>query len=223
MLSDQNIYIKQLNLEEARAVYIGHSHQDFPSDELKPFSMIEKLWNNKCYFGYGFYEADGKNEVSAFSETAEIKPSEHILRAYAFLMADDSTNMLLLDYFAVCEEARGKGYGSAALNLLKENCIDWDGILFEVEDETGAESEEEKLIRRRRIAFYEKSGVIMTDTKSHVFGVDYKLMVMPLASEAAGEHIDEKLTSMYKLMLPKMVFEREFQLRYEYINGDPEY
>lgn len=195
MLSTQNIYIKQLNLEEARAVYIGHSHRDFPTDELKPFSMIEKLWNNKCYFGYGFYEP------------------ESILRAYAFLMADDSTNMLLLDYFAVCEEARGKGYGSAALDLLKENCMDWDGILFEVEDETCTEDQEEKLIRRRRIDFYEKCGVIMTDTKSHVFGVDYKLMVMPLGGESAGEHIDEKLTSMYKRMLPKSVFEREFRLR----------
>ena len=207
MLSDWNIYIKPLELEEARAVYIGHAHQDFPSDELKPFSMIEKLWNNRCYFGYGFYETDGNNE------TTEIKSSEPVLRAYAFLVADDSTNMLLLDYFAVCEESREKGYGSYALSLLKENCMDFGGILFEVEDDTCTEDEEEKVIRRRRIAFYEKCGVIMTDTKSHVFGVDYKLMVMPLADKDSVRQIDEKLTSMYKLMLPKSVFESVFRLR----------
>ena len=32
MLSAQNIFIKKLDLEEARAVYIGSAHRDFPSD-----------------------------------------------------------------------------------------------------------------------------------------------------------------------------------------------
>lgn len=195
MLSPQNIYIKSLKLDEAKGVYIGNAHRDFPSDELKPFSMIEKLWINMCYFGYGFYD------------------SENILRAYAFFVADRSKKMLLLDYFAVCENSRGKGFGSAALALLKEKCMEWDGILFEVEDDTCADSEEERLVRRRRIAFYEKCGVVMTDTRSHVFGVDYKLMVMPIANETAGERLDEKLSSMYRVMLPKNVFESVFRLR----------
>lgn len=194
MSSTRNIYIKPLTLYEAKAVYIGNAHRDFPSNELKPFSMIERLWNRGCYNGYGFYEAD-------------------ILRAYAFLMADGYTNMLLADYFAVCEDARGKGYGAEALALLKETCMERNGIIFEVEDEDSAKSEEEILIRRRRIAFYEKCGVVMTDVRSHVFGVDYRLMVMPLADRDAGEGIGEKLTSLYKLMLPKWEFDSVFRLR----------
>ncbi|MCH5255947.1 MAG: GNAT family N-acetyltransferase [Lachnospiraceae bacterium] len=194
MSSTRNIYIKPLTLDEAKAVYIGNAHRDFPSDELKPFSMIERLWNRWCYFGYGFYEDD-------------------ILRAYAFLLADDSTNMLLLDYFAVCENARGKGYGAEALALLKEHCMEWDGIIFEVEDDTCAESDEERQIRLRRISFYEKCGVVMTDVRSHVFGVDYRLMVMQLAAKDAGERIGEKLTSMYKIMLPKSDFDSVFRLK----------
>ena len=198
MLSPQNIYIKPLELDEAKGVYLANAHRDFPSDELKPFSMIEKLWNNRCYFGYGFYEPE---------------ETEPVLRAYAFLMADKFKNMLLLDYFAVCENARGKGYGSASLDMLKESCKEWDGILFEVEDDTCADSEEERLVRSQRIAFYEKCGVVMTGTRSHVFGVDYKLMVMPLASDAAGDKLDEKLISMYRIMLPKHVFDSVFRLR----------
>lgn len=209
MSSNRNIYIKPLNLEEARAVYIGNAHRDFPSDELKPFSMIEKLWNNKCYFGYGFYET----EIQEKCDEDETEKPEDVLRAYAFLMADKSENMLLLDYFAVCEAARGNGYGTAALALLKEGCMEWGGMIFEVEDEDSAESEEEKLIRKNRIAFYEKCGVIMTDIKSHVYGVDYKLMVMALASDTAGERLDEKITSIYKLMLPRYVFDSVFRLR----------
>ena len=201
MSSTQNIYIKPLQLEEARTVYIGHAHRDFPSNELKPFSMIEKLWNNDCYCGYGFYEVTSNGEM------------EHKLRAYAFTMADTTANMLLLDYFAVCEESRGKGYGGAALALLKEDCMEWDGIIFEVEDDETANSEEERKQRRRRIAFYEKNGVIMTKEKSRAFGVDYKLMVMPLGDEKAEIQLGEKLAAVYRKMLPDAVFKEQFQLR----------
>ena len=199
MLSAQNIYIKSLDLEEARAVYIGSAHRDFPSDELKPFSMIEKLWNRGCYRGYGFYEKAGDRGDK--------------LRAYAFTMADSDTNMLLLDYFAVCEEARGKGYGSIALSLLKDACMEWDGIMFEVEDTAFAKNEEERLTRSQRIAFYEKNGVVMTDARSHTFGVDYMIMVMPLGNATAGQKIGEKLAAIYKKMLPNEIFMREFALR----------
>lgn len=190
------IYSKKLLVEEARAVYIEYAHQDFPSNELKPFSMIEKLCSNGCYECYGFYRQE-----------------DNKLCAYAFLMADADTNMLLLDYFAACEKFRGNGYGAAALELLKQDYTMWDGIIFEVEDDDTADSEEEELIRRRRIAFYEKNGVVMTNNRSHAFGVDYKLMVMNLGSQAAGEQMDEKITSVYKKMLPEKVFLEMFRLR----------
>ncbi len=203
MLSNRkrNLLIKRLELEEARAVYIGHAHRDFPSDELKPFSMIEKLWNNGCYYGYGFYEA---GDDPAF---------ESVLRAYAFMAADTVYNMLLLDYFAVCENDRGKGYGSAALALFKEECESRAGIIFEVEDDECSKSQKERHIRQRRIAFYEKNGVEMTAVRSYAFGVDYKLMVMDLGVGNAKESLDEKLSHIYRIMLPKPVFDREFRIR----------
>lgn len=196
MLSTQNIYIKKLLLEEARAVYIGHAHRDFPSDELKPFSMIEKLWEMGCYHAYGFYEEAGD-----------------ALRAYAFIMADKDTETLLVDYFAVCEGGRGKGYGAAALALLKETCMEWDGIIFEVEDVDSAASDEERQTRRRRISFYENNGVIMTDTRSFAFGVDYRLMVMPLKSGMAAGQVGEKLSAIYKKMLPEHIYKKAFGIR----------
>ena len=54
---------------------------------------------------YGFYERrKGQREET--------------LCAYAFLLADYKRKMLLLDYFAVCGQLRGSGYGSHA--ALKE-------------------------------------------------------------------------------------------------------
>lgn len=197
MSSTWNIYVKPLDLREAKAVYIGHAHQDFPQNELKSFSMIEDLWNKGFYRGYGFYEHTDKE----------------ILRGYAFTMADSDVHMLLVDYFAICEEARGKGYGGEALALLKENCTDWDGIIFEVEDDESAESEEEKVLRQKRIAFYEKNGVEMTNDRSFAFGVDYKLMVLPVAKSDAGEGVGEKLSSIYQKMLSQQVFQTIFRLR----------
>lgn len=196
MSSNLHIYSKKLSLEQARAVYIGNAHRDFPGDELKPFSMIEILHGNGCYECYGFYQQENDE-----------------LCAYAFLMKDADTKMLLLDYFAVCEKLRGKGYGTASLQMLKRDLTDWNGIIFEVEDDEEAASDEEALIRKRRIAFYENNGVVMTDERSYVFGVDYKLMVLSLADKAAGEHMKEKITSVYKKMLPKKVFLEMFKLR----------
>lgn len=196
MSSLQNIYIKELGIEEARAVYIGHAHRDFPSDELKPFSMIEKLWHKGCYKSYGFYDRVGDG-----------------LRAYAYTMADNDTGMLLLDYFAVCEKLRGKGYGAEALALLKGACAEWNGMIFEVEDEETAETENVKKIRERRISFYQKNGVIMTDIRSFAFGVDYRIMVLPLGNEAAADDIGDKLSAIYYKMLPEDIYQKMFRIK----------
>lgn len=196
MSLNRRIYIKLLSLEEAGTVYAGHMHRDFPPSEIKPFSMIEDLWKKGLYRCYGFYEkADDK------------------LRAYAFTMTDTDVNMLLLDYFAVCKEARGKGYGSAALALLKENCLEWDGIIVEVEDDDTTDDTEEKQLRRRRIAFYERNGVRMTAARSFAFGVDYKLMTVILGNERAEERVGEKLASVYKKMLSENTYRTMFHLR----------
>ena len=181
---------------EARAVYLGRGHHDFPANELKPFSMIERLMDSGCYECCGFYEKESDE-----------------LCAYAFMLADSDTNMLLLDYFAVCEEVREKGYGSAVLGLLKEDYTKWGGMIFEVEDDDTADTEEEKQLRQRRIAFYERNGVVMTKQKSWAFGVDYKLMAMSLGGIVTEDNVGYFLESMYRKMLPENIFREQFRLR----------
>lgn len=196
MSSIQNIYSRPMQPAEARAVYIGRGHRDFPANELKPFSMIEKLMSDGCYECCGFYEKDGDR-----------------LCAYAFMMADKETNMLLLDYFAVCEEVREKGYGSVALNLLKADYMNWDGMIFEVEDDDTAETAEERLLRQRRIAFYERNGVVMTKQRSRAFNVDFRLMTMELGGKLRGDNVGYFLESIYRKMLPENIFKEQFLLR----------
>ncbi len=192
----RNIYSRPMQSTEARAVYIGRGHRDFPSNELKPFSMIMSLMNSGCYECCGFYDK-----------------ADDSLRAYAFMMADKETNMLLLDYFAVCEEVRGKGYGSVALELLKADYMNYDGMLFEVEDDDAAETEAEMQLRRRRISFYERNGVVMTEQRSCAFGVDFRLMVMNLGKTSEENDIGYLIASMYQKMLPENIFKEQFLLR----------
>lgn len=192
----RNIYSKPMQRDEAGAVYAKHGHRDFPPDELKPFSLIGKLMDSGCYECCGFYDKENDD-----------------LCAYAFMMADADTNMLLLDYFAVCEEVRQKGYGSAAIELLKEDFTKWDGMIFEAEDDDAADTESEKRVRQRRIAFYEKNGVVMTGQKSSAFGVDFKLMVMNLGNVATENNVGYFLEGIYRKMLPENLFREQFRLR----------
>lgn len=196
MSSTQSIYSKLLQLEEIKTIHKEHMQCDFPPDEIKPFRLIRKLWNNGCYKCYGFYSNEDDK-----------------LHAYAFTMADDTGNMLLLDYFAVCSGDRGKGYGSQALMLLKEACRECAGMIIEVEDDDSAAAEKEKAVRRRRISFYERNHVRMTAEKSTAFGVDYKLMILPIGNERAEENLGEKLASIYRRMLPEQIYKMAFRLR----------
>lgn len=195
MSSIQNLYSRPMQLEEAREVYFGRGHRDFPSNELKPFPRIELLVNSGCYECCGFYDK-----------------TDDSLCAYAFMMADKETNMLLLDYFAVCEEVREKGYGSIALELLKADYMNWKGMLFEVEDDDAAENEEERLLRRRRISFYERNGVVMTKQRSRAFGVDFRLMLMNLGEKSEEDNVGYLIASLYRKMLPENVFQEQFSL-----------
>ena len=192
----RNIYSRPMQSTEAGAVYLGRGHRDFPANELKPFSLIESLINIGCYECCGFYDK-----------------TDNSLCAYAFMMADKETNMLLLDYFAVCEEVRDQGFGSVALELLKADYTGWDGMLFEVEDDDSAETEAERQLRRRRISFYERNGVVMTGQRSRAFGVDFRLMVLNLGKQSNENSIGYLISSMYRKMLPENVFKEQFRLR----------
>ena len=82
-------------------IYIpGCLQNHFPPEEIKPFSIVEKAFNEKKYLPYGYYE-------------------EGELMAYTLFFQEE--DLLLLDYFAVMESLRGKGRGSEIIALMKEN------------------------------------------------------------------------------------------------------
>ncbi len=190
------LQVRKLTLEQAEEIYKKYLKEDFPSAELKPFLVIRQAWVKNNYSAYGFYE----------------KASDKLC-AYAFFLADHKKRALLLDYFAVYKGLRGSGYGSHALELLRRECADWNTIIIEVEDdELPGLDEETRRIRKRRIAFYTGAGCRMTTTRSRVWGVDYRIMVMPLRDVQAEENTAEKVRSLYQGMYDKNILKMRFKI-----------
>ena len=91
-------------------------------------------------------------------------------------------NITHIIYFAVDDALRGKGYGTEALRLIREYKPD-RVILVDIEQEfPGADNNAQ---RRRRKAFYERSGYTEAGVRYSWRGEKYEIMIL-------GGEIDEK-------------------------------
>lgn len=202
------ILAKKLTLAEARRIYETYAKTDFPPEEIKPFQVIARTWEQGGYYAYGFYEKSGEGSGQLLEDE-----SEQIPCAYAFLVADKENQVLLLDYFAVMKQKRGEGYGSAALALLGEACADWNGLVIEVEDdELPTIDEGTRTMRKRRIAFYAAAGCEMTDIRSRVWNVDYRIMFMPLSDRQTKEGMAQKVISLYECLYDEKTLRQHFEI-----------
>lgn len=225
---EMNMQVKELTVGEAKEIYETYARVDFPPEEIKPFAMIKKMWKSGLYRAYGFYgrAAEKRNQtgegecaacaVQNCNDGCADGDKHGELCAYAFVLANNKERVLLLDYFAVLGQKRGLGIGSMALSLLQKACADWDVLVIEVEDdELGTIDEGMRITRRRRISFYSNAGCVMTLTRSRVFGVDYRIMVMPLSKEKIGEHVADWVTSLYGGLYNSEMMKKHFAITAE--------
>lgn len=126
----------------------------FPDNERKPFSVIERK------------AAMGSMEILA------IKESGKNIGLAITAMEDE---LVLLDYFAVSEKYRGRGFGTEAIQLLKELYSDRQFFLEIEEPDAAAPNQPERL---RRKAFYLKNGMLETGIHIELFGVKMELLAV---------------------------------------------
>ncbi len=124
--------------------------RDFPSAELKPRQALRSQLKSGLSTGW-LLQADGQEA------------------GYAFVLADPSIPVVLLDYLAV--DRRGQGDGSAFLALLQQEYP--QGMIVEAEDEVPGDSDEENEVRRRRMSFYRRAGFCPCHFDAKIFGVHY--------------------------------------------------
>ena len=128
----------------------------FPSEEKKPFEMIEKLAEADKSQIFGIVDSEGS--------------------LLGLLITIEGENLQLIDYFAIDSDSRGQSIGSAALELFKK--IDSSRkILLEIEEPDEAEiSPYEKGIRLARKRFYHHAGFTLMPYTITLFGVQMKIL-----------------------------------------------
>ncbi len=143
-------------IEEIEHIYNTFMIEDFPPAELKPLESIKYAVKRGWYKVFTAYDGD-------------------TIKGYANI-ADCGGKIGFLDYYAIVKEYRGTGVGSEffkALSLLSGS----DCIILETESVESSRNKEEETTRKRRIAFYEKSGCMNTGCMYNVFGVEYNLFI----------------------------------------------
>lgn len=143
----------------------------FPLMERKPLSLICSTHKKN------------KADVWLIEEENEFK---------GFAITMSSHDLVMLDYFAVAEDARGKGYGSSCLKWLQEQYKDYRFFL-EIESVYVKAKNMEQRIGRK--AFYERNGMREVGIVAKVFGVE--LVSMGYDCELTFEEYKKLYTDCY--------------------------
>ena len=163
--------VRKLNESALRGIYDAY---------MKPLAVMLRLMERGRYLCYGYYR-NGR------------------LAAYAFFYRHDS-RVLLLDYFAVTPELRGRGVGSAFLAAL-DAVLGGVCILGEVEMPDSHDAGLNAM-RLRRIAFYERAGFSLTGAACRLYGVRYAIIARRLPAGLTAAGLRGLLREVYRGLVP---------------------
>ena len=173
--------IKKLSIDEIREIYYINMVHEFPPEEIKPFSAIDRLLQKDMYLCYGLFD-------------------EETLEGYAFLVREEGNACLLLDYYVVMEEYRDRGMGTRFMTMLREVCAEYDSILVEVENPDYAGDDAQLASQKRRVSFYERNGYKDTGIRARLYDVEYRIMRRRLHEDGA-DSVYPAMDSLYRVML----------------------
>lgn len=179
--------------EDMAALYHEHIIRDFNADERRPLRIIQRLMREGYYTCYILRE-DGR------------------MLAYACLIHAPEIESTLLDYFAVVPESRSGGVGGRFLAQLREICPA-EGIILECEMPSEAKDDADRIVRERRIAFYERNGAELIDCGWHAFGVEYNLLWLPVRKPLAEADPQGDIQRLYDHTMPE-IFRRLMTRQY---------
>ncbi|MDD5921890.1 MAG: GNAT family N-acetyltransferase [Eubacteriales bacterium] len=189
---------RAIGILEAEDLYDNFMKEDFPEEELKPFSFLQDMIRN------------GQCRIFTFLD-------HHKLVGYAVLTADSSaeeapspSKAALLDYLAVRGNLRNHGIGSWVLRQLPELISPLGHLLIEIEDPDYAETDAERSNRNRRRHFYMKNNVQDTEARTKVNGMNYRILdLAAFAPVYNRSEAEDAITRMYREVLPECWNEAE--------------
>ena len=184
--------IRELNRDEVVALYKTNLKEDFTPEELKPIMAMEYLMEEGNYFAYGMYE-------------------EEKLMAYAFFASAPEREYVLLDYYAVTADSRGRGIGTKFMREWQEALRECGckAVLAEVEAPDVIEDERERHNSQRRMEFYHRNGLRDTAIRTWLFRVKYRILSLDLASPESKEVLYRELIRIYRRIFPDFYFGKQ--------------
>ena len=117
-------------------------------------------------------EPDNKNAVSDIDDNT----SSEELAGYAYFIKCRNQDVYLLDYLAIVKDKRSKHLGSRFLQALKKMAAE-DGklLILEVENPEYADEGPDKDYMIKRIGFYEKNGMCLSNTSCYFLDNEYRI------------------------------------------------
>lgn len=94
---------------------------------------------------------------------------------------------LQLDYFAILPQYQNKGYGTKALEILKEQSKKYNGIFIEVEKADLGNNKDENRLRKERIKFYERIGFYKLNCDLDLYTVIYSPYILQISNVKESE------------------------------------
>lgn len=179
----ESIKLKEIDLNEFENNMYSYYEEIFPDDERKPLSVIRKIYEN----GY-------TQIIGIFNDENPV----------GFMMVNkiEEDGFAILDYLAIFEEYRNKGYGTKAIELLKDLYKDTKGIFVEVDKIGLGIDDAENLIREKRKNFYENLGFKKLRYDLFLFDVIYMPYVYSNI-ETDEEIVVEKILDIYNTTVGK--------------------
>ena len=180
-----------MDFSEIEMLYNTKLRKDFSPDELKPLDSMRRSWIKNEYACFGLFE----NEKNV---------------GYAFYLCRKGN--FLLDYLAIDREYQRKGLGSLFLRQLAEYTEEAECVICEVENPDTAENEEQRKVREQRMQFYLRNGYRKTELTAVVFGVNYRILELPMMKEHSLKELRRIYTEIYHSSLPEEIFKKEFRM-----------
>lgn len=130
-------------------------------------------------------------------------------KCIGFFLANSikESRYLQVDYFAIFPKFQGKGYGSQAINKLKQMSGQYKGIFIEVEKLGLGSDSAENALRQRRMDFYINLGFTPLNYDFNLFKVIFTPLVLAVHSKIDSEEkIVQEITKIYYEVLGEKVF-----------------
>lgn len=135
----KDLQIANINIEKFKKVVYPEYLKLFPQEERKALETIEK----------SFY-----NGITKIIEIVD----NNIFIGFIIINTLTDNKYIQLDYLAILPQYQNKGYGTQAINLLKKQSKEYNGIFVETEKVGLGTNEDENKLRAKRARFYEKLG-----------------------------------------------------------------